>query len=32
MDLKAQARELLRQPSGRMNASAYDTAWLARLL
>jgi halimadienyl-diphosphate synthase len=31
MDLKAQARELLRQPSGRMNASAYDTAWLARL-
>jgi halimadienyl-diphosphate synthase len=31
MDLKAQARELLRQPSGRMNASPYDTAWLARL-
>ena len=31
MDLNAQARELLRQPSGRMNASPYDTAWLARL-
>jgi len=31
MDLKAQARELLRQPSGRMNASPYDTAWLARV-
>lgn len=31
MDLKDQARELLAHPSGRMNASPYDTAWLARL-
>lgn len=31
MDLRLQARELVRNLSGRMNASAYDIAWLARL-
>ncbi len=31
MDLEAQARELVSGLSGRMNASAYDIAWLARL-
>lgn len=31
MDLTAQARELVRNLDGRMNASAYDIAWLARL-
>jgi len=31
MDFKAQARELVRNLGGRMNASPYDIAWLARL-
>jgi halimadienyl-diphosphate synthase len=31
MDLKAQARELVSNLGGRMNASPYDIAWLARL-
>jgi len=31
MDFKAQARELVKNLGGRMNASPYDTAWLARL-
>lgn len=31
MDLKAQARELVRNLNGSMNASPYDIAWLARL-
>ncbi len=31
MDLKAQARELVTDLGGRMNASPYDIAWLARL-
>ena len=31
MDLKAQAGELVRNLSGRMNPSPYDIAWLARL-
>ncbi len=31
MDLKAQARKLVNNLGGRMNASPYDVAWLARL-
>jgi halimadienyl-diphosphate synthase len=31
MDLKAQARELVTNLGGHMNASPYDIAWLARL-
>ncbi len=31
MDLKARARRLVSDLDGRMNASPYDTAWLARL-
>lgn len=31
MDFKAQARELVNNLGGHMNASPYDTAWLARL-
>ncbi len=31
MDLKARARTLVSELGGRMNASPYDTAWLARL-
>jgi halimadienyl-diphosphate synthase len=31
MDLKAQARELVKNLNGSMNASPYDVAWLARL-
>lgn len=31
MDLKTRARELVRNLGGRMNASPYDIAWLARV-
>ena len=31
MDLKSQARALVRGLGGRMNASSYDIAWLARM-